>query len=88
MNLVTELSTSNHERVVSCHDYDPDRARRLTENTYQTVTDIFAACDARRILPQQAAIPLAERRLHSAVPGCESHADVPAHGMHPHHEVW
>ena len=57
-------------------DYDCDRARQLTENIYQTVTDVFAACDSEHLLPQQAAIRLAERRLHG----------VPASGLHSHHE--
>ena len=65
-------------------DYDPDRARCLSENNYQTVTDIFAVCDRERLLPHQAAIRLAERRLHSAAPGCAPHAGAAARGMHPH----
>ena len=65
-------------------DYDPGRARRLTENIYQTVTEILVACDREHLLPQQAAIRLAERRLHSAAPGCAPHAGAAARGMHPH----
>ena len=55
--------------------YDPERARRLTENIYRTVMEIFVACDSELLLPQQAAIRLAERRLHRASP----HAVVAAH---------
>ncbi len=54
--------------------YDPDRARLLTENIYQTVTDIFSACDSEHLLPQQAAIRLAERRLHRAAHDSAPHA--------------
>lgn len=67
-------------------DYDPERARRLTENIYQTVTEVFAACESERLLPQQAAIRLAEQKLHGVSPGCAPHAGVPALGMHRYHE--
>ncbi|CAN5902714.1 hypothetical protein BH11VER1_BH11VER1_12120 [soil metagenome] len=62
--------------------YNPDRARQLTDNIYPTITKSFAACDSEHLLPQQAAIRLAERRLNSAAPGCAPHTDVPALAPH------
>ena len=46
--------------------YSRERALRLTEAIYQTVTNLFDICEAERILPQQAAIRLAEVRLSEA----------------------
>lgn len=57
--------------------YDPDRARRLTENIHQTVMDIFSACESESLLPQQAAIRLAERRLHRDTPDDAPRAGEP-----------
>lgn len=47
-------------------DYDSERARSLTENIYQTVTNVFSTCASTGLLPQQAAIRLAEHRLQGA----------------------
>jgi leucine dehydrogenase len=46
--------------------YDPALARRLTEEIGRTVASIFATSASDRILPQDAAIRLAESRLRAA----------------------
>lgn len=46
--------------------YSREQATRQTERIYDTITEIFDVCESEKILPQQAAIRLAERRLQHA----------------------
>lgn len=50
--------------------YSRDRALRLTENIRHTLGEIFDLCDAEHLLPQQAAMRLAEERLRNASRAC------------------
>ncbi len=50
--------------------YSREQALCLTENIYHTVTDIFTACDTGHLLPHEAAIRLAEKRLRQAGSMC------------------
>lgn len=43
--------------------YNQNKATRMTENIYNTVLNVFDICDKESILPQQAAIRLAETRI-------------------------
>jgi len=43
--------------------YNKNRSMRMTENIYHTVLNVFQTCDAQKILPQQAAIAVAEKRI-------------------------
>lgn len=44
-------------------NYRKERSMRMTENIYNTVLNVYATCDAQGILPQQAAIAVAEKRI-------------------------
>lgn len=44
-------------------EYNKNRATRMTENIYNTVLNVFSTCDAENILPQQAAIAVAQKRI-------------------------
>jgi len=46
--------------------YCKERALKLTENIYDTVTNVFDICDREGELPQQAAMALAKNRLRQA----------------------
>lgn len=56
------INISLEKTGVYCHD----RAMMLTGNIYDTVTHLFATCDCDRVLPQQAAMGLAKKRLREA----------------------
>jgi len=51
MEVFPQLSASDHELVLFCND---------------SVTNLFATCDRDRVLPQQAAMGLAKKRLREA----------------------
>lgn len=44
-------------------NYRKERSMRMTENIYNTILNVYATCDAQGILPQQAAIAVAEKRI-------------------------